>query len=784
LNALHAAVVQECQDAYNIVKGVLSEKVAASRRRTNPEEKSSTSTGIHNSVPRERRQTEGLSRTTSQAPSVSVQPEVYRTLNATATRQISATLQALKKRLALLIEFTGINVLAFQKILKKRAKLVKAGGREASSPIDMAKIFIQPFFRSVEINKLLGRVHVLESKLFKDWEFRHTMKQVRNELDRSSKTEMALLGINFAVSVELFVTMMAVMAILGSTPSAQDDGTIEFLVATSLRIWVMMIEIIFFAALYAMMILTWSSANINYMFILELDPHDHYSYLRIFHDAALLMIIVAILFVLYLLEIEGVFSFRHVISIPWHHGMYHMIPFIIFCVVAIWPFDAFRYTTRCDLWKTLKEVFSAPFMVPHFRHTFVADILTSMPKVLQDFEYTICHYLSGDWDDQVGHPRTSCKDIDTKLGNVIHFVPYAIRLLQCLRMFYETRDTTHLWNAGKYTSCLVSTGVSCLYAAMHPNDPSKHFFFVLMVSTATFTALYAYYWDIVKDWGLGDWEHGGLRRELMFKKRKWVYYWAMISDLMMRYGWMVTTLLPMDSMIGIFNSEVTLLLTAIELLRRAQWGIFRLENEQLHKVDTATIEAVFGNLHLDSKVAGGTDENGHGEQHNRVAHSKSFSMADSLNNTGSGQSVKKQNIFAPRRVSSMTNIAAGESQSMWPSRGEDNMNVVEINPVMNDAEYDQLATPNTSTGYEALLGAPLLSDAALGLLSDDNGSDNGRSENPDREGPRKVRLMGSVASMNSEDNMFRGVGLPDCFQHGTSAFAMLRDDDDDTDDSL
>ena len=50
----------------------------------------------------------------------------------------------------------------------------------------------------------------------------------------------------FKVSTELFVTMITVMAVLGangnSTDSAKMDG-IDFLVDTSFRIWVMMIEV-------------------------------------------------------------------------------------------------------------------------------------------------------------------------------------------------------------------------------------------------------------------------------------------------------------------------------------------------------------------------------------------------------------------------------------------------------------------------------------------------------------------------------------------------------------
>jgi len=237
----------------------------------------------------------------------------------------------------------------------------------------MTFILSQPFFRSIDINALLGRIHTLESRLFRDWEFRATMKLVRNELDKSSKTEMAILGANFAISTELFATMIIVMAVLGATSDVGQhkiDG-IDFLVDTSYRIWVMMIELLFFAALWAMCILVWSSANINYMFILELDPHDHYSYMKIFRDASLAMIGVAVLFILYLFEIEGVLSLARVLHpFPWHHGLYHMIPFCIACLVAVCPMEKFmgfdtRLTTRRDLGQTLLEVFHAPFMCPY-----------------------------------------------------------------------------------------------------------------------------------------------------------------------------------------------------------------------------------------------------------------------------------------------------------------------------------------------------------------------------------------------------------------------------------
>jgi len=352
------------------------------------------------------------------------------------------------------------------------------------------------------------------------------------------------------------------------------------------------------AAPQAMSVVIWSSANINYMYILELDPYNHISYVRIFHLSAVCFMILSISFFFYLCDIGKIFQLENVFHF-WHHGLWHLLLFTVAFLLCVCPFNIFHYPTRHDLGCTLLKVFSAPFIKPTFRQTFVADILTSMPKVLADIEYAFCHYLSGDFMDHVGIPQQSCKPFNTLASNVLHFVPYGIRLLQCLRMFYETSDVTNLFNAGKYTSCVFSTAISVYYSKLDATDPSKHLFFQLMITSATATAVYAYWWDIHKDWGLGHWRHGLLRPQLMFKKRRWVYYWAMGSDLALRFGWMVTTLIPFSAFGAVISFEVTLLFEALELFRRAQWGIFRLENEQLHKVGISTVESVVMGLDLD-----------------------------------------------------------------------------------------------------------------------------------------------------------------------------------------
>ena len=140
-------------------------------------------------------------------------------------------------------------------------------------------------------------------------------------------------------------------------------------------------------------------------------------------------------------------------------------------------------------------------------------------------------------------------------------------------------------------------------------------------------------------------------------------------------------------------------------------------------------------------------------------------MADSISVTGK-HPVKEHTEKKPgmKRVASDNHILSQSPEKVKP----------EVNPVTNAAEY--------SASYEGLLGAPLLSSSAS-LLLDDAESDDDTTTDME---PRRLRMMGSNASMNSEENIFGEAGLPECFQRGSSAYAHLRGDDDhddDTDDS-
>ena len=77
--------------------------------------------------------------------------------------------------------------------------------------------------------------------------------------------------------------------------------------------------------------------------------------------------------------------------------------------------------------------------------------------------------------------------------------------------------------------------------------------FYLWLGIYIFATVYAYTWDILIDWGLCRiWkgENKFLRNNLMYPK--WFYYFAIMSNLILRLAW-VLTLLPDSTFAGWFT---------------------------------------------------------------------------------------------------------------------------------------------------------------------------------------------------------------------------------------
>lgn len=70
--------------------------------------------------------------------------------------------------------------------------------------------------------------------------------------------------------------------------------------------------------------------------------------------------------------------------------VYPLILFLCLLVAA-----AFPWSQRVGVWKSVLTILFSPFTDAKFRHTFLADVLTSLTKVTSDLTYTFCYFFTG-----------------------------------------------------------------------------------------------------------------------------------------------------------------------------------------------------------------------------------------------------------------------------------------------------------------------------------------------------------------------------------------------------
>ncbi|PQQ17924.1 SPX and EXS domain-containing protein 1-like isoform X2 [Prunus yedoensis var. nudiflora] len=241
------------------------------------------------------------------------------------------------------------------------------------------------------------------------------------------------------------------------------------------------------------------------------------------------------------------------------------VPVLLYAAVAmilIFPFDIFYLSSRFYLLRTLWRIV-LPLQAISFSDFFLADILTSMSKVLSDLERSVCRMVHR----QVA--TIAWFEADSVCGShsvaipLVLVLPYLFRLFQCLRQYKDTGEKTSLLNG-------------------------------------VLNSLYSFYWDVTRDWDLS-----AFTRIFKFSKahplsnlihgRKWVYFWVISSNLILRCTWTY----KLSSHLR-HNYLTVFAITALEIFRRFQWVFFRVENEwnkmnsksniQLSMSDTANEE--------------------------------------------------------------------------------------------------------------------------------------------------------------------------------------------------
>ncbi|KAF9482764.1 EXS-domain-containing protein [Pholiota conissans] len=233
-------------------------------------------------------------------------------------------------------------------------------------------------------------------------------------------------------------------------------------------------------------------------------------------------------------------------------------------------------SSRYWLIKHVAELFISGTKHVEFTDFWMGDQFCSLVFTLSNIYFFVCVYVdnfSPNWE------NCSVTSKDWPFAFVGAALPLFIRLVQSIKRYNDSKLITHLINGGKYGSGIVNYLIFFMWRHHQVNHGS---IFTLYLLTSINYSLYALSWDLLMDWSLLRLHspHVLLRAELVYNNYVPLYYFAIVSNILIRFIWIIY--IPTAGPSMMLRSFIAGLL---EMLRRWQWNFIRLENEHLGNMD-------------------------------------------------------------------------------------------------------------------------------------------------------------------------------------------------------
>uniref|UniRef100_A0A7S1SW56 EXS domain-containing protein n=1 Tax=Tetraselmis chuii TaxID=63592 RepID=A0A7S1SW56_9CHLO len=417
----------------------------------------------------------------------------------------------------------------------------------------------------------------------------------------ANKPQVFMIGLQMGINVVLLVWMVWLL-IIPSPGDLDCPYCAQYLSATLPVFRILLVPVVGVWA-WALCVRQWERNNINYIYILEMSAFRHKSSFTHFKFAANALTLWLATFVMYVAAIRtGVYP-RFLYVPPTFY------PPLLFCAVllySLWPSSSGN-SPKNYFWPAVLKTTVRPFgsKPVGFMENLVADMLTSAVIVLRDIGTSIAFYIDGGLH---GIPtQESPQWLKHVQGPLITMLPYWWRLMQCLRRCYDAPSVAEalpqLVNAGKYVISLISIAmavIGCEHGCSHFYSDSDKWSVGRCVwfSALVCGTLYSYVWDITMDWSLieqvGDGRRCcfGLFPAFQLRRKRglswtWFYYWAAVANLVGRLSWAISinpnAITSMHKYSALLSSPQvrTTLVAVVEMLRRGQWTLLRVENEFL-----------------------------------------------------------------------------------------------------------------------------------------------------------------------------------------------------------
>mmetsp|Transcript_6742 Transcript_6742/g.15765 ORF Transcript_6742/g.15765 Transcript_6742/m.15765 type:complete len:707 (-) Transcript_6742:165-2285(-) len=479
------------------------------------------------------------------------------------------------------LNFTGLS-----KAKKKYTKRMKQciGGASLSKIPDIAN---EPFHAGIDrVHEISEDVERIFADNYTNGDMKTAQRRLRH-LQRVGLRSKMLMGFLLGACLEVFITIIWLLNT--DTDPVRWPDCAKALDAAAPVYRVLFLPLLWLWC-WAGISYVLSFYSINYPYIMAINPYTELGFDRSAKLASFVTLVT-------LSDFAGFLSATRTgyepLGFPYRLYPIGLLIFAVFAIVA--PKGSFNFKSRRYLFKALLRISIAPFgSEVRFVDNYIADVLTSLAVFLRDIDYTVQYYVSGAYNSTKS--RDDMSDNFWVSAPLITALPYWWRMQQCIRRFYDagpghpTRPA-HLLNAGKYLTSLVAICLASLgdYTSLDFSQISTWgtgkiaWFILLCVGT-----IYAYAWDIFMDWGLVErippsdgprkWFPYRLRQNRIYPTP--FYGWCAVSNLFGRLFWALT-ITPHGVFAGVPRGVSTTSVAVVELLRRAQWSLLRVENEYL-----------------------------------------------------------------------------------------------------------------------------------------------------------------------------------------------------------
>ncbi|KAF8155819.1 EXS-domain-containing protein [Crassisporium funariophilum] len=232
--------------------------------------------------------------------------------------------------------------------------------------------------------------------------------------------------------------------------------------------------------------------------------------------------------------------------------------------------------SRFWLVRNTLKLFASGTRPVEFTDFWLGDQFCSLIFTLSNLYLFVCVYVddfSPDWQ------KCGSTSRQWPIALVLATLPLFIRLVQSVKRYADSKLLTHLINGGKYGSGIIAYFFYFLWR--HGGNKHGKVFALWCLTNACYS-VYACSWDFLMDWSVLQ-KHSKnplLRTELVYGNHIYVYYFAIVSNLLLRFIWVLY--IPQrgpNMMVRTFIGGM------LEMLRRIQWNFYRLENEHIGNMD-------------------------------------------------------------------------------------------------------------------------------------------------------------------------------------------------------